>query len=53
MELCEKANNLVIEKTKEYKKIQDEAKKQSLEEIQQAKEMFFDTDPDTYKILVP
>lgn len=52
LELREKANNLVIEKTREYKKIQDEAKKQSLEEIQQAKDMFFDTDPDTYKILV-
>lgn len=52
LELREKANNLVIEKTREYKKIQDEAKKQSLEEIQQAKDMFFDTDPDTYRMLV-
>ncbi|MDE6832885.1 MAG: hypothetical protein K2J39_01350 [Ruminococcus sp.] len=52
LELREKANQMVIEKTKEYRALQDESKKQSLLELREVKEMFFKDDPDTYKIMV-
>ena len=52
LELRSKANDLVLEKTNSYLEVQDQAKKQSLEELQQVKEMFFETDPETYRILV-
>lgn len=52
LELRGKANALVLEKTQEYRAIQDEAKKQSMQELQEAKEMFFEADPDTYRVLV-
>lgn len=51
LELREKANNMVLEKTKEYKKIQDEAKKESLLQLKEAKELFFNDDPSTYELL--
>ncbi|MBQ8724426.1 MAG: hypothetical protein IJY74_01985, partial [Oscillospiraceae bacterium] len=51
LELREKAHNMVLEKTKEYKAIQDEAKKQSMLELKEAKDMFFIDDPDTYAML--
>lgn len=51
LELREKANNMVLEKTKEYKAIQDEAKKQSMIELKEAKDMFFEDDPDTYAMM--
>lgn len=52
LELRRQANNLLEEKTMEYKKIQDDAKRQSIEELKEVKEMFFKDDPDTYKIMV-
>lgn len=52
LELRNKANDLVIEKTQEYIRIQDEAKRQSLFQLQEAKDMFFETDPETYRVLV-
>lgn len=52
LELREKANEMVLEKTKEYRALQDESKKQSLIELQEVKEMFFESDPDTYKLMV-
>ncbi len=52
LELRAKANEMVLEKTKEYRALQDESKKQSLLELKEVKEMFFNDDPDTYKIMV-
>lgn len=52
LELRSKANDLVLEKTQSYREIQDEAKKQSLKELQEVKETFFETDQETYRILV-
>ncbi len=52
LELREKANEMVLEKTKEYRALQDESKKQSMLELQEVKEMFFADDPETYKIMV-
>lgn len=52
IELRRQANSLLEEKTLEYKKIQDDAKRQSMAEIKEAKEMFFEDDPETYKIMV-
>lgn len=52
IELRREANNLVLEKTREYKQIQDEAKRQSVQELAEAKDMFFESDPDTYRMLV-
>ena len=52
LELRSKANDLVLEKTQAYRALQDEAKKQSMQELKDAKEMFFETDPDTYRVLV-
>ena len=42
LELREKANNMVSEKTKEYIETQKDVKKQSWEEMREAKEMFAD-----------
>lgn len=52
LELRSRANDLVLEKTQAYKAIQDEAKQQSMHELKEAKEMFFESDPETYHILV-
>lgn len=52
IELRSKANDLVLEKTQSYLEIQDNAKKQSLKELQEVKEMFFESDQETYRILV-
>ena len=52
LELRRKANDLLEEKMRSYKAIQDEAKKQSIAEINEAKEMFFEDDPETYRMLV-
>ena len=52
LDLRERANNLLQEKTREYKAIQDEAKKQSIEELAEAKEMFGESDPETYRMMV-
>ena len=52
LELRSRANVLVLEKTQAYRAIQDEAKTQSMRELQEAKEMFFETDPETYHLLV-
>lgn len=52
LEMRSRANDLVLEKTKAYQNIQDQAKKQSIIELKEAQEMFADTDPDTYRILV-
>lgn len=52
LELRAKANEMVLEKTKEYRALQDESKNQSLIELKEVKEMFFNDDPDTYKIMV-
>ncbi len=52
LELRSKANEMVLEKTKEYRALQDESKKQSMIELKEVKEMFFNDDPDTYKIMV-
>lgn len=52
LELRRKANDLVLEKTQAYRAVQDEAKKQSMQELKEVKEMFFETDPDTYYVLV-
>lgn len=52
LELRGKANDLVLEKMKAYKKIQDDAKEQSMLELKDAKETFLESDPDTYRILV-
>ena len=46
------ANDLVLEKTQEYKKIQDEAKRQSMQELKEAKDHFFESDQETYRMLV-
>ena len=51
IELREKANAMVLEKTKEYIAIQDEAKSKSNEELRQAKEDFGD-DPVIYGDLI-
>lgn len=52
IELRRRANELVIEKTAAYKAIQDEAKRQSMEELKEASEAFAESAPDTYHILV-
>lgn len=52
LELRAKANEMVLEKTKEYRALQDESKKQSMLELKEVKEMFFEDDPDTYKMMV-
>lgn len=52
IELRRRANDLVIEKTAAYKAIQDEAKRQSMEELKEASETFAESAPDTYHILV-
>lgn len=52
LELRERANEMVLEKTREYRALQDESKKQSMLELKEVKEMFFEDDPDTYKIMV-
>jgi len=46
------ANDLVLEKTQEYKRIQDEAKRQSIQELKEVKDNFFESDPETYRMLV-
>lgn len=51
LRLRRKANDLIIEKTREYKKIQDEAKEQSRRELKEVKDEYFESDPDTYHIL--
>lgn len=50
--LRRKANDLVLEKTREYKKLQDEAKQESVKALLEAKENFCDGDQETYRILV-
>ena len=52
LELRSKANDLVLEKTQAYRKIQQEAKSQSMRELQEAKDTFFESDQETYRILV-
>lgn len=52
LEMRSRANDLVLEKTKAYQAIQEQAKKQSVIELNEAKEMFAESDPDTYRILV-
>lgn len=52
LELRSKANDLILEKTQSYKKIQDEAKLQSMQELKDAKDNFFESDPETYRVLV-
>lgn len=52
LELRSRANDLIIEKTQAYKKVQDEAKKQSMQELKEAKDNFFESDPQTYRMLV-
>lgn len=52
LELRRRANDLVLEKTREYTALQDKAKAQSMAELQEAREMFAETDPETYRILV-
>ena len=47
-----KANDLVLEKMQAYKKIQDEAKLQCRKELQEVKDDFLESDPDTYHIMV-
>lgn len=52
LEMRSRANDLVLEKTKAYQAIQEQAKKQSVIELNEAKEMFAESDPETYRILV-
>lgn len=52
LNLRNKANELVIEKTREYKKIQDAAKAESYAALKEAKEDFMESDPETYRMLV-
>lgn len=52
LELREKANNMVFEQTQKYKELQSEAKKQSMLELKEAKDEFFEVDRDTYLMLV-
>lgn len=51
LELREKANTMILEKTKQYRALQAETKQQSMCEIKEVKEMFAD-DPDTLKMLL-
>ncbi len=50
--LRKRANDLVLEKTKAYIAIQDRAKEQSKKELDEAKMMFAEDDPETYRMLV-
>ncbi|MBR3417826.1 MAG: hypothetical protein IKG82_03960 [Oscillospiraceae bacterium] len=52
LEMRSRANDLVLEKTKAYQAIQDQAKKQSVAELKEAQEMFSESDPETYRMLV-
>lgn len=52
LELRSKANDLVLEKTQAYRRIQQEAKAQSMQEMKEAKDDFFESDPETYHILI-
>ncbi|MBQ8922216.1 MAG: hypothetical protein IJ060_08670 [Oscillospiraceae bacterium] len=51
LEMRKRANDLVLEKTNAYRAIQDEAKQQSILELKEAKEMFAETDPETFSML--
>lgn len=50
LSLRERANQMVLEKTKEYRAMQYESSQQSALELKEAKEMFAD-DPETFQIL--
>lgn len=52
IELRSRANDLIIEKTQAYKKVQDEAKRQSMQALKEAKDAFAESDPQTYRMLV-
>ncbi len=52
LSLRAKANDLVLEKTQSYIAIQEKAKQQSKDELAEAKEMFAEDDPETYRMLV-
>lgn len=51
VEIRDVAGKLIDQRTQTYKKMQDEIKASTLKELSEAKEMFFDSDPDTYKML--
>lgn len=52
LSLRAKANDLVLEKTQSYIAIQEKAKQQSKDGLAEAKEMFAEDDPETYRMLV-
>ena len=51
LELRERANKMVLECTETYRKIQDEAKKQSMIELKEAKDEWFEIDKETFDML--
>lgn len=50
--ITKEANNMIEEKVLKYKAMQDQAKKDSLLELQEVKNMFFLDDPETYRLMV-
>lgn len=52
LELRRKANDLVLEKTQAYMEIQQKAKLQAKQELKEIKDEFFESDPETYHMLV-
>ena len=52
LELRERAQDFVKTKTQEYIAMQDDIKKKCKEEMIEMKEMFFEDDPETYRMMV-
>jgi serine phosphatase RsbU (regulator of sigma subunit) len=52
IELQKDIQNFLSEKVKEYMVIQEETKRKSAAEIQEMKKMFFEDDPETYRMMV-